>query len=29
VVGEFAGGGRMVTVARWRDGAVAEEYLWI
>ena len=29
VVGEFEGGGRMVTVARWRDGAVAEEYIWI
>jgi hypothetical protein len=29
VVGEFEGGGRMVTVARWRDGAVAEEYLWL
>jgi hypothetical protein len=29
VVGEFEGGGRMVTVAKWRDGAIAEEYLWI
>ena len=29
VVGEFEGGGRMVTVAKWRDGAVAEEYLWL
>jgi hypothetical protein len=29
VVGEFQGGGRMVTVAKWRDGAVAEEYLWL
>lgn len=28
VVGEFAEGGRMVTVARWRDGAIAEEYIW-
>lgn len=28
VVGEFAGGGRMVTVARWVDGAIAEEYIW-
>ena len=28
VVGEFEGGGRMVTVARWRDGAIAEEYIW-
>jgi hypothetical protein len=29
VVGEFEGGGRMVTVAKWRDGAIAEEYLWL
>lgn len=29
VIGEFEGGGRMVTVARWRDGAIAEEYIWI
>ena len=28
VVGEFEGGGRMVTVARWHDGAIAEEYIW-
>jgi hypothetical protein len=28
VVGEFEGRGRMVTVARWRDGAIAEEYIW-
>ena len=28
VVGEFADGGRMVTVAKWRDGAIAEEYIW-
>ena len=28
VVGEFEGGGRMVTVARWRNGAIAEEYIW-
>jgi hypothetical protein len=28
VVGEFEGGGRMVTVARWKDGAIAEEYIW-
>lgn len=28
IVGEFEGGGRMVTVARWRDGAIAEEYIW-
>jgi hypothetical protein len=29
VVGEFEGGGRMVTVAKWRDGAIAEEYIWM
>jgi hypothetical protein len=29
VVGEFAGGGRMVTIAKWRDGAIAEEYIWL
>jgi hypothetical protein len=29
VVGEFEGGGRMVTVARWRKGAIAEEYIWM
>ncbi len=28
VVGEFANGARMVTVAKWRDGAIAEEYIW-
>jgi hypothetical protein len=28
VVGEFEGGGRMVTVAKWRNGAIAEEYIW-
>ncbi len=28
VIGEFEGGGRMVTVAKWRDGAIAEEYVW-
>jgi hypothetical protein len=29
VVDEFeGGGGRMVTVARWSNGAVAEEYIW-
>jgi hypothetical protein len=27
-IGEFEGGGRMVTVAKWRDGAIAEEYIW-
>lgn len=28
VVGEI-GGNRMVTVAKWRDGAIAEEYIWM
>ena len=28
VIGEFEGGGRMVTVAKWKDGAIAEEYIW-
>ncbi len=27
-VGEFANGARMVTIAKWRDGAIAEEYIW-
>ena len=29
VVGELEGGGRMVTVAKWRDGAIVEEYIWL
>ena len=29
VVGEFEDGSRMLTVAKWRDGAIAEEYIWI
>ena len=29
VVGEFEGGGRVVTVAKWRYGAIAEEYIWM
>ena len=29
VVGEFEGGARMVTVAKWRDGAIVEEHIWI
>ncbi|MFD6062103.1 nuclear transport factor 2 family protein [Rhodococcus wratislaviensis] len=29
VVGEFENGERMVTVARWRDGKIAEEYIWL
>ena len=28
VVGEI-GGSRMVTVAKWHDGAIAEEYIWM
>lgn len=28
MIGEFEGGGRMVTVAKWVDGAIAEEYVW-
>jgi hypothetical protein len=28
-VGEFEGGGRMVTIAKWRDSAIAEEYIWL
>lgn len=28
VIGEFENGQRMVTVAKWRDGAIAEEYIW-
>ena len=28
-IGEFADGSRMVTVAKWRDGAIAEEYIWM
>jgi hypothetical protein len=29
VIAEFADGSRMVTVAKWRDGAIAEEYIWV
>jgi hypothetical protein len=29
VVGEFEDGSRMVTVAKWRGGAIAEEYIWM
>jgi HD domain-containing protein len=29
VVGELEDGSRMVTLAKWRDGAIAEEYIWI
>lgn len=28
VVGKLADGSRMVTVARWRDGRISEEYIW-
>ena len=28
VIGEFEDGSRMVTVAKWKDGAIAEEYIW-
>lgn len=28
VVGEFQDGARMVTVAKWRNGAISEEYIW-
>ena len=28
VVGEFENGERMVTIARWENGAIAEEYIW-
>jgi hypothetical protein len=28
VVGELENGSRMVTLARWQDGAIAEEYVW-
>jgi hypothetical protein len=29
VIGEFEDGSRMVTVAKWRDGAIAEEHIWL
>lgn len=29
VVGTFPGGGSMCTVARWEDGRIAEEYLFL
>lgn len=28
VVSELVGGGRIVTVARWADGQIAEEHIW-
>ncbi|WP_430296897.1 hypothetical protein [Sinomonas sp. B1-1] len=28
VIGDFEGGSRMVTVAKWKDGAIAEECIW-
>jgi len=29
VVGELENGSRMVTLARWQDGAIAEEHIWL
>jgi hypothetical protein len=29
VVGVLEDGSRMVTVAKWRDGAIVEEYVWL
>ena len=29
VVGELENGSRMVTVAKWRDGAIVEEHIWL
>jgi len=29
VVSEREDGSRMVTLARWQDGAIAEEYIWL
>ena len=29
VVGELENGNRMVTVAKWRDGAIVEEHIWL
>jgi uncharacterized Rossmann fold enzyme len=29
VVGELENGSRMVTLARWRDGAIVEEHIWL
>ena len=29
VVGVLENGSRMVTVAKWRDGAITEEYVWL
>jgi len=29
VVGELEDGSRIVSVAKWRDGAIAEEYIWM
>lgn len=29
VVGQGEDGNKMVTVARWRDGAIAEEHIWM
>ena len=29
VVSELENGSRMVTLARWQDGAIAEEHIWL
>jgi hypothetical protein len=29
VVGELENGSRMVTLAKWRNGAITEEYIWL
>ena len=29
VVGELDDGSRMVTVAKWREGQISEEYIWL
>ena len=29
VIGEFQNGTRMVTVAKWQNGSIAEEYIWL
>ncbi len=29
VVGELENGSRMVTLAKWRDGAIVEEHIWL
>ena len=29
VVGQLENGNRMVTLAKWRDGAIVEEHIWL